>query len=363
MAVKPEIAAQNFRINAIPDSITPLGGGNIHESYIVKTPGDNSLNYILQHKNKLVFRDVPAMMQNISKVSDHLKAKLLQKGMDPMKHSLTLIPSHSGEFYHVDVENEYWAMCVFIPDSVTYHIPLNSKMAFSGGSATGEFHNLLSDFDQPLTDILPGFHNMRYRFEQWDTVISNLRGSVKQKYLKEIDWIESRREAMMNFRELFESGKIPLRVAHNDAKLLNILFDRKGEALCLIDLDTVLFGSVLYDYGDAIRSYTNTGAEDDINPGNVKINMEYFEAFTRGYLKTASAFLNQTEIESLVPSACYITFEQLLRFLMDYLDGNKYYRILHPEHNMQRAIAQYALLNDMEKNFSEMKIKVSEMHQ
>ena len=354
MSVNPSIPASNFQIRSEVESITLLGEGNIHETFLVKTTGLNSTEYLLQHKNKKVFKDVPSMMENISKVCAHIKKKVEAKGMDPSRHMLTLIPSVTGQYYFVDEEGEYWAMCLYIKDSVTYHNPLNSKVAFEGGRGTGEFHNMLSDFKGSLTDILPGFHNIRYRYEQWDEVIRKLSPAMKSSYSKEIDWIESRREEMLKFQVLFENGKIPQRVAHNDAKLANILFDKQGGVLCLIDLDTVLNGSVLYDYGDAIRSYTNTGAEDDTNPGNVHIKMDYFEAFTRGYLKEASAFMNQIEVESLAFSARYITFEQLLRFLMDYLDGNRYYRISHPEHNIQRSRAQYALLADMEKHYGKM---------
>ena len=362
MSIDPLIPASNFQINSKIDSIEALEEGNIHESFIVRTSDNGSVNYLLQHKNQNVFKNVPAMMQNIGRVSNHIKNKVSAKGMDPQKHTLTLIPSLSGEFFYRDSEGEYWAMCLFIKDSVTYHIPLNNKMAFSGGKGTGDFHNLLSDFKEPLTDILPGFHNMRFRFEQWDGVIGAISGSLKSQYKKEIDWIESRREEMMKFRLLFETGAIPQRVAHNDAKLLNILFDKGGEALCLIDLDTVLYGSVLYDYGDAIRSYTNTGAEDDKDPGNVRMNMDYFEAFTKGYIHEASAFLTKTEVENLAFAARYITFEQLLRFLMDYLDGSRYYRISHPEHNMQRSRAQFALLSDMEKHYGEMINRVFDIY-
>jgi Ser/Thr protein kinase RdoA (MazF antagonist) len=362
MSVNPSTPASNFKINADIESITLLGEGNIHETYLLKTAGLKSSQYLLQHKNKKVFRDVPAMMRNISKVCDHLKKKLEARGMDPLRHMLTLIPSLSGEYYFVDEEGEYWAMCLYIADSVTYHNPANSKVAFAGGRGTGDFHNMLSDFKGNLVDILPGFHNIRYRYEQWDGVIADCPAAMKSKFTAEIAWIESRREDMMKFRTLFENGKIPQRVAHNDAKLANILFDKQGEVLCLIDLDTVLNGSVLYDYGDAIRTYTNTGAEDDTNPGNVHLKMDYFEAFTRGYLKEASAFMNQTEVESLAFAARYITFEQLLRFLMDYLDGNRYYKISHPEHNMQRSRAQYALLADMEKHYGEMINRVFDLY-
>jgi hypothetical protein len=354
MSVNPSIPASNFKIKSEIESITLLGEGNIHETFLVKTTGLNSQEYLLQHKNKNVFKDIPSMMKNISKVCDHLKKKVEAKGMDASLHTLTLISTQSGEYYFLDSEGEYWAMCLFIKDSVTYHNPLDSKVAFAGGRGTGEFHNMLSDFKGTLTDILPGFHNIRYRYEQWDNVIASLSPSVRSKYSKEIDWIESRRAEMLKFRGLFENGKIPPRVAHNDAKLANILFDKQGSVFCLIDLDTVQTGSVLYDYGDAIRTYTNAGSEDDTNPENVLVKMDYFEAFTRGYLKEASAFMNQTEVENLAFAARYITFEQLLRFLMDYLDGNRYYRISHPEHNMQRSRAQYALLVDIEKHYGEM---------
>jgi Ser/Thr protein kinase RdoA (MazF antagonist) len=362
MSVNPSIPASNFKIKSEIESITLLGEGNIHETYLLKTKGLNSSEYLLQHKNKQVFKDIPSMMDNISKVCEHLKKKVEAKGLDPMLHTLTLIPSNSDQLYYVDTEGEYWSMCLFIKDSVTYHNPLNSLVAFAGGRGTGEFHNMLSDFKGTLTDILPGFHNIRFRYQQWDAVIANLSSAKKSDFAREISWIESRREDMLKFWKLIESGIIPARVAHNDAKLANILFDKQGGVYCLIDLDTVLTGSVLYDYGDAIRSYTNTGAEDDTNPDNVHIRMDYFDAFTRGYLHEASAFMNKAEVENLAFAARYITFEQLLRFLMDYLDGNRYYKISHPEHNIQRSRAQYALLADMEKHYGEMINKVFDVY-
>lgn len=362
MSVSPDIPVNKFRIEGKIESVSILGEGNIHETFLIKTIGSENPDYLLQHKNKQVFKDVPAMMNNISRVCSHIKTKNETRGLDPFRYGLSLIPTLSNELYFQDEKGEYWAMCLYIKDSVSYSNPVNYEMAVWGGQGTGDFHKLLSDFTQPLTDILPGYHNMRFRYEQWDAVINNLSGSRKSEFSREIDWIDSRREEMMDFRLLFESQKIPVRVAHNDAKLLNILFDKSGKVLCLIDLDTVLYGSILYDYGDAIRSYTNCGAEDDVNTSNVKINLPYFEAFTKGYLSETSSFISQIEVESLAFAAKYITFEQLLRFLMDYLDGNRYYRINHPEHNMQRSRAQYALLLEMEKNFTQIQSVVSEIH-
>ncbi len=355
MILDSSIPASKFQISGEIKSITELSGGHIHKTYLLKTEGKDTPDYILQHKNQIVFKDVPSMMKNISHVSLHLKHKVEAKGLDPLRHNLTLIPTKSGDLCHRDDAGEYWAMCLFIKDSITYSKPENAALALAGGQGTGDFHNMLSDFNEPLTDILPGFHNLRFRFQQWDEVINKLSTEKKSQFSLEIDWIESRRDEIMKFREQFENNHIPTRVAHNDAKLTNVLFSKDNEVLCLIDLDTVLYGSVLYDFGDAIRSYTNTGEEDDINPDNVRMNIEYFKAFTKGYLEKASPFLIPSEIEGLAFSARYITFEQLLRFLMDYLDGSHYYKISYPEHNLVRARAQYELLKDMESKYNDMK--------
>lgn len=355
MTPDPFIPASNFQISGKIGFIAELSEGNIHKTFLLTTEGKDSPDYILQHKNRNVFRDVPSMMKNISLVSLHLKNKIEARGLDPLRHALTLVPTRSGDLYYVDDAGEYWAMSVFIKDSITYSKPGNTALVIAGGEGTGDFHNMLSDFDKPLTDILPGFHNLRFRFQQWDKVLNKLSVDTKSRFAPEIDWIESRRDEMIKFREQFESNIIPARVAHNDAKLMNVLFNKNNEVLCLIDLDTVLYGSVLYDYGDAIRSYTNSGDEDDINPGNVQMNIDYFKAFTKGYLEKAKPFLIPAETEGLAFAARYITFEQLLRFLMDYLDGNQYYKISYPEHNLVRARAQYALLKDMEFKYQEMR--------
>ncbi|WP_242052322.1 phosphotransferase, partial [Dysgonomonas sp. GY75] len=164
----------------------------------------------------------------------------------------------------------------------------------------------------------------------------------------------SRRSQMLALWEKFESGEIPVRITHNDTKISNILFDRQGEVLCVIDLDTVLSSMCLNDYGDAIRSYTNAGKEDDENLENVYMKMDLFEGYTRGYLSEASSFLTQPEIDNLAFSALYITFEQVLRFLMDYIDGDNYYKVKHETHNLARTRAQYKLLLSMEGNYDEM---------
>ncbi|MDC1107311.1 phosphotransferase, partial [Prolixibacteraceae bacterium] len=247
------------------------------------------------------------------------------------------------------------AVCEFINDNVTYQSAETPELAYAGGKGIGKFQTMLADMKEPLVDILPGFHNIKVRYEQWDDVIAkDTVGRVKE-VQEEISWVESRRAKMMEFWSLVENGTIPSRVTHNDTKINNILFDDKGDVLCVIDLDTVLNSPVLNDYGDALRSYTNTGLEDDENLANVSMDWDIFKAYTEGYLSEAKAFLTESEIAWLAFGGLYITYEQVLRFLMDYIDGDNYYKTKSEKHNLVRTRAQYALLESMEAQYEQMK--------
>ena len=349
-----EKIAAHFQLQGAIDRVVQLGEGFINDTFIIYTKEDSVTNYLLQRKNKRIFTDVPAMMENISKVCAHIKAKVMARNGDPMREAMTLIPALDGKLYFLDEENEYWAVCVFIGDTLTYQSAKTPELAYQGGKGIGMFQSMVSDMNESLTDILPGFHNIRYRFMQWDAVLDKDPAGRKAKLTKEISWIESRREEMLHFWELVEKGEIPTRVTHNDTKINNILFDQQGEVLCVIDLDTVMNSTCLNDFGDAMRSYTNTGQEDDTNLNAVSCDLAIFEGFTRGYLSQTIGFLNEKELEYLAFSAKYITYEQVLRFLMDYIDGDHYYKIKHPEHNYQRTLAQYKLLSSMEKQYPEM---------
>jgi Ser/Thr protein kinase RdoA (MazF antagonist) len=354
-----EIARQ-FRLKGSVKKVVALGEGFINDTFIIHTEG-NSPNYILQRKNKKVFSPIPAMMENIEKVCSHIKAKVEKAGGDPMREAMTVIPANDGKLYFLDEEEEYWAVSLFIDDTIAYEAAETPELAYAGGKGIGKFQALVSDLKEPLTDILPGFHNIRIRYEQWDDVLRRDPVGRKVKVAEEISWIESRRKEMMDFWKRVEDGTIPTRVSHNDTKINNILFDKNGKVLCVIDLDTVLNSTVLNDFGDAIRYYTNTGKEDDINLDNVSMDMKIFKAFARGYLEEASLFLTPKEKEYLAFSARYITCEQMLRFLMDYIDGDNYYKIKSQEHNLVRTRAQYKLLASMEDQYDEMKIVISEL--
>ena len=348
--------AEQFAIEGKIASINALGEGFINDTYVVKTEGD-APNYILQRKNHIVFPDVPGMMDNILAVTEHIKHKVA----DPMRETLTIVPAKDGKLYVQDGEN-FWAVCIFIPDTATYDRADKPELAYQGGVGIGRFQALLADFDKPLNETIKGFHNIRWRFQQWDeTIAANPAGRVEQ-VQEEIAWVESRREEMLAFWSKVESGEIPTHVTHNDTKISNILFDKPtGNVLCAIDLDTVMSSTSLNDFGDAIRSYTNTGAEDDKCLENVEMSIDMFRAYAEGYLSEQRNSMTQSELDWLAFAGRYITFEQVLRFLMDYIDGDKYYKTAYADHNLVRTRAQYKLLQSMERQYDEMCAIVKEL--
>lgn len=349
--------AREFQLDAEVVSIDTLGQGFINDTYIVAT---QKSRYILQRKNHNIFPDVPAMMDNIQRVTTHLKAKVRAAGGDPEREVLTVIPTHDGTLYHRNGE-EFWAASLYIEGSVTHEVANTPRLAFMGGRGIGRFQAMLADFNEPLAEVIKGFHNIRWRYEQWDKSLAADRADRKASVAREIEWIESRRERMMAFWELVERGEIPMRVTHNDTKLSNILFDSNDEVLCVIDLDTVMSSTSLNDFGDAIRSYTNTGAEDDTDLGRVSMNIDTFRHYAEGYLSERSATMTDSEREWLAFSALYITYEQVLRFLMDYIDGDTYYKIAYSDHNLVRTRAQHKLLESMEQQYEQMQAIIKEL--
>ncbi len=340
--------AEQFDIEGRILSVNRLGEGFINDTFIVVAQSDKGTRrYILQRKNGNIFKNIPGMIDNILKITAHLKKKINAAGGDPSRETLTLIPAKNGDYY-LNIEGEYWCLTLYIEDSVTYQSADSEMLAEQGGRGLSAFQLLLSDFDQPLTDTLPGFHNIRFRYEQWEKSLATdpVGRAASVKHL--IDEIEQRRGEMLDFYGLIENGKIPLRVTHNDTKISNILFDKTGNPLCMIDLDTVLKAPCLYDFGDSIRSYANTAAEDEQDLSKVELSTSMYEAFYRGYISNADKFITEIERKYLPFSARYITYEQVLRFLMDYIDGDTYYRIKYPQHNLVRTLAQLELLRSIE---------------
>lgn len=346
--------ANEFALEGNIVEIKPLGPGFINDTYIVKTD-DGNPDYILQRKNRNIFPDVPAMMDNILAVTEHIRRKVVAAGGDPLREVLTVVMTNDGAPYHKDADGEFWAVCRFIEGSKTYEKADTAELAYKGGEGIGLFQSQLSDFDGELSETIKGFHNIRHRFNQWDESLRRNAAGRKDSVADEIEWIEQRRGEMMEFWQKVENGELPRRVTHNDTKISNILFDSEGRVLCVIDLDTVMSSTSLNDFGDAIRSYANTGAEDDPNLDNVGINLDIFREYARGYLDQRRDTLTPSELDHLAFSARYITYEQVLRFLMDYIDGDTYYKTAYPDHNLVRARAQRRLLESMEANFDTMR--------
>ena len=334
-----------------------FGSGHIHETYRINTTGENKDNYILQKLNNNVFRDIPSMQENIGRVTSHIRKKLIKEGnRDIKRECLTPVRTIKGETYIVDDSGFYWRMYLFIKDHRSYDIVDSPDKACQGGKAIGRFQALLSDLPPPpLHETIPFFHNVENRLTSFHELIkSDPAGRVKE-LADEIGFIEEREEKMKIILRLGEAGKIPVRTTHNDTKFNNILFDSDDRALCIIDLDTVMPGYVHYDFGDAIRTAANTASEDEKDLSLVGMDIALYGSFARGYLEETIKTLNQTEVKHLAFSPHLITYIMGLRFLTDYIDGDSYFRIHHKHHNLQRAKAQFKLVESMENQYPEMK--------
>ncbi len=334
-----------------------FGRGHIHDTYRIITEEKDCDDYILQRINDNVFRDVPRLQENIERVTGHLRRKIaLIPGSDPKRECMTLIPVEAtGKSYCMDEEGKFWRMFIFISDHRSYERVDSYHRASEGGRAIGRFQAMLADLPgEPLHETIPDFHNIEKRLESFHKVIDEDPAGRVSQVRAEIEAITSREEEMKVIIRLGREGRIPVRITHNDTKFNNILFDANDRALCLIDLDTVMPGYVHYDFGDAIRTAANRADEDSLDLGAVSMNTDIFRAYAEGYLAEAMGTLNTTEIEYIPFAPKLLTYIMATRFLTDYIAGDIYYKISHPEHNLRRNRAQIALLKDMEAKYDQM---------
>lgn len=341
-----EIVA-HFHTEGSVAEIAPLGAGLINDTYKVATAEADAPDYVLQRINHTIFKDVEMLQANITAVTAHIRRKLTESGADDIERKvLTLVTSDRDKTYYYDGEN-YWRMMVFIPRAQTFEAvtPEYSRYA---GQAFGSFQAMLSDLPDELGETIPDFHNMEFRLGQLHDALKTDPVRRVQEVRYYIDEIERRAEEMCEAELLYREGKLPKRVCHCDTKVNNMLFDEDGHVLCVIDLDTVMPNFIFSDYGDFLRTGANTGEEDDKDLDHVNFDMEIFKAFTEGYLKGASSFLTDVEIENLPYAAALFPYMQCVRFLTDYINGDTYYKIKYPEHNLVRTRAQFRLLQSVE---------------
>jgi len=357
-----EIAAQ-FDLKGEVAEVNPFGSGHIHETYHIRTLPEKEDDYILQMINTHVFRDPDAVMQNLRIVTAHIRSKLEKiSGVNLKREVLTPVWLRNGDLMYTDPEGHVWRCFLYIPDHKSYDKAVHSDQVYEGGKAFGKFLYYLSDLQVNLIRVtIPDFHNLEWRIQQFSDALASGKQDRIRETDHEIKLLQARADEMLTIQRLGRAGKIPLRIVHHDTKINNVLYSADNKALCVIDLDTVMPGYVHDDFGDAIRTFTNTGEEDDTNLGNVTMNIRYFEAFARGFMEVAGSMLNAVEKEYLALSGRMITYMQCLRFLADYLNGDIYYRIHHPLHNLQRSRAQIKLLLSMEEQYEEMKAIVRRM--
>jgi len=340
-----------------------FGSGHIHDTFKIETVEKEKDDYILQRLNNKIFKNIPELQNNIERVTVHLRNKLNEiPGSDVKRECLNLVISRDGKSWITDKDGNYWRMFIFIPNHRSYDLVDSPDKAFQGGRAIGRFQAMLSDMPGgPLFETIPKFHDIESRLNALNTKIAaNPVGRVKN-VSKELDQILTRAEEMKTILKLGREGKIPLRITHNDTKFNNILLDQNDKALCVIDLDTVMPGYVHYDFGDAIRTATNTATEDETDLSKVKMNINLFKAYSEGYLSEAGKTLNNVEKEYLAFAPKLITYIMAVRFLTDFIDGDNYYKIHHELHNLQRAKAQLKLVMSMEEQYVEMRKIIREL--
>ena len=342
-----EKIASSFQIHGTPVSCQEFGSGHINSTFKVTT--DTDQEYVLQRINKYVFKDPVRLMENVGSVTDFLRERV-----DDPRMALHFIPTHDGKFYFLDDEEEYWRVYDFI-GGFCLDAPESEEDFYQSALAFGRFQHLLSEFPaHTLFETIPEFHNTVDRYRQLrESIEADAKGrlaSVKE----DIDFMLSREDLACKLQQLRESGELPLRVTHNDTKLNNVLLDKDTrKSLCVLDLDTVMPGLSLYDFGDSIRFGAATAAEDEKDLSKMSMDLHLFEVYTKGFLEAATT-LTDREVELLPLGAFVITLELATRFMKDYLDGDVYFKVAYPEHNLVRARAQMKLAADMQNKFDEM---------
>jgi len=348
--ILPQFQFQGNYANAVE-----LQSGNINGTYLLTYKFGTHFNrYILQHVNNYVFKNPEGVMRNIELVTRHLKSALIANGEDPTRRVLEIIPTRDGKAMYVN--DGYWRAYRYIDNATAYDAVEKPVHFQEAGRAFGEFQRLLCDFPtDELYVTIPDFHNTTRRFYAFvQAVAEDKAGRVK--FLEpEIEFFFEHRKMMNEIVRQLDSGALPWRVTHNDTKLNNVMIDNSTDkAVCVIDLDTIMPGSSLYDFGDAIRFGANTAREDEEDLSLISLDMERFALFTRGFLSEVDGFLTDAEIRLLPLGAKIITCELAMRFLTDYIDGDLYFKVKSPMHNLIRTRAQMRLLEDMEQKTDQM---------
>ena len=347
----------NYDFQGALESCIPYGNGHINDTYLLTFEKDSkSIKVVLQRINKTVFTKPVEVMENIIGITSYLRKQIIKQGGDPERETLNVIPAVDGRYYYEDPKGEYWRFYNYIVNATSYEQVERPEDFYESAVAFGNFQYLLADYPaSTLYETIPSFHDTKARFQRFkEVVVNDVCGRVKTAR-PEIDFVLKRQQVAEVFGELLEKGEIPLRVTHNDTKLNNVLIDndtRKG--ICIIDLDTVMPGLAMNDFGDSIRFGASTGVEDEQDLSKIWCDLDLFKLYAKGFIKGSNGRLTEKEIALLPMGAKVMTFECGMRFLTDYLEGDQYFKIQREGHNLDRSRTQFKLVADMENKWDEM---------
>ena len=349
--------ARRFDVPEGEISAEPYGNGHINDTLCVTvSAAQGQRRFIMQRVNRYVFQKPEEVIRNIEQVTEYLRGIIAAEGGDPQRETLTLVRTKDGKAFTYDEDGELWRMYLFIEDTISRDLPDTTELFALSGEAFGRFQRQMGGFPAAsLVESIPDFHNTPVRYAQlMDAVARNASGRLGE-VEEELAFCRAREKDTHALLDALAAGEIPLRVTHNDTKLNNVLLDaRTGRGVCVIDLDTVMPGLAAYDFGDSIRFGANTAEEDERDLSKVQFSLPMYEAFTRGFLSEAGRVMSRREIELLPMGAKLMTLECGMRFLADHLNGDKYFRIHRPGHNLDRARTQFALVRHMEENWDAM---------
>lgn len=336
----------------------PYGSGHINDTYrlTVHTPGRQDKRFILQRMNKSIFTKPVELMENVSGVTSWLRKKIRENGGDVERETLNIVNDKDNNPYYVDSEGEYWRVYLFIEEATSFDMVKDDNDFYQSAVAFGHFQRLLADYPaETLHETIVNFHNTVDRFRKFKEAVAADSEDRAKDVQDEIRFVLDREELAHTLCDLQEKGEIPLRVTHNDTKLNNIMIDDKtGRAICVIDLDTVMPGLSVNDFGDSIRFGASTGAEDEPDLSKISCDLHLYEVYTKGFIEGCAGALTDIELDMLPMGAILMTFECGMRFLTDYLEGDTYFKTAYPEHNLVRARTQFRLVDEMEQQFEKM---------
>lgn len=344
-----------FALEGTLTECIPYGSGHINDTY--RLTYDTGKRYILQRMNKSIFTKPVELMENVSGVTEWLKKKILEHGGDVERETLNLVMTKDGQPYHIDTDEEFWRVYLFIENATCYDMVNDDNDFYQSAVAFGNFQRLLAEYPaETLHETIPNFHNTIDRLEKFKKAVEKDTCGRAALVEKEIQFVMDRTDLAHVLCDMQEQGKLPLRVTHNDTKLNNIMIDNEtGKGICVIDLDTVMPGLSVNDFGDSIRFGASTGAEDEQDLSKISCDLHLYEVYAKGFIEGCAGALTEAELDTLPLGAILMTFECGMRFLTDHLEGDHYFKIHREGHNLDRCRTQFKLVADMEEKLPQMR--------